>query len=90
MYDDLGAAAQFVATETFETRVYQADVAFAAEGNWTITVHSGFVDSRVKSARLAQEVLVWTEAGRTVRLEGDFSRESALRVAVELSVRSPG
>lgn len=43
-----------------------------------------------ESARLAQEVLVWTESGRTVRLEGDLSEEEALRVAASLRVRPPG
>lgn len=43
-----------------------------------------------ESARLAREVLVWTEGGRTVRLEGDLSRDEALRIAEVLRVRSPG
>lgn len=43
-----------------------------------------------ESARLAQQVLVWEEDGRTVRLEGDFSREEAIALAEELRVRSPG
>ena len=43
-----------------------------------------------ESARLAQEVLIWTEGGRTIRLEGDLSEQEALRVAESLRVRSPG
>ena len=43
-----------------------------------------------ESARLAEEVLVWVEGGRTVRLEGDLSQEEARRIAEELRVRSPG
>jgi hypothetical protein len=34
-----------------------------------------------ESARLAQDVLVWSEAGVTYRLEGDFSLGEALRLA---------
>jgi hypothetical protein len=43
-----------------------------------------------ESARLARDVLVWAEDGRTIRLEGSFTEEEALRVAEELRVRSPG
>lgn len=43
-----------------------------------------------ESARLAEKVLVWTEEGRTVRLEGDLSRDEALRIAESLRVRPPG
>jgi hypothetical protein len=42
------------------------------------------------SARLAQEVLVWAEDGRTIRLEGELTEQEALRVAEALSVRSRG
>jgi hypothetical protein len=34
-----------------------------------------------ESARLARDVLVWEEGGRTVRLEGDLTRGEALRLA---------
>ncbi len=37
-----------------------------------------------ESARLARDVLVWEESGRTVRLEGDFSLEEALALAASL------
>ena len=43
-----------------------------------------------ESARLAEDVLVWVEDGRTIRLEGDFSEEEAGRIAESLSVRSRG
>ena len=43
-----------------------------------------------ESARLAQDVLVWVEGGRTIRLEGDFTEEEATRIAESLSVRSRG
>ena len=43
-----------------------------------------------ESARLAQEVLVWTEGGMTVRLEGDLTTERAIAIAEQLRVRSPG
>ncbi len=37
-----------------------------------------------ESARLARDVLVWEEDGRTIRLEGDLSREEALEIAESL------
>jgi len=37
-----------------------------------------------ESARLAQDVLVWEEDGRTVRLEGDLTRTEALDIARSL------
>ena len=43
-----------------------------------------------ESARLAQDVLVWVENGRTIRLEGDFTEEAATRIADSLRVRPPG
>jgi hypothetical protein len=42
------------------------------------------------SARLARQVLVWAEDGRTIRLEGELTQEEALRIADALSVRSRG
>jgi hypothetical protein len=42
------------------------------------------------SARLAREVLLWAEGGRTIRIEGALTEEEALRVAGALSVRSRG
>jgi hypothetical protein len=39
------------------------------------------------SARLAEDVLVWDEGGVAYRLEGDFSRDRALRLARELRRR---
>jgi hypothetical protein len=42
------------------------------------------------SARLTEEVLVWDEDGRTIRLEGDLTKEEALRLAESMRVRSPG
>jgi len=35
----------------------------------------------IDSARLARDVLVWDEDGRTVRLEGDLTREDAVEIA---------
>ena len=35
----------------------------------------------VESARLARDVLVWEEDGRTVRLEGDLNRAEAIEIA---------
>ena len=37
-----------------------------------------------ETARLARDVLVWVEKGRTVRLEGDFTLEEALDLAESL------
>lgn len=47
-------------------------------------------DAVAESARLAQEVLVWVEGGRTIRLEGDLTEEEARRIAEDLRVRPPG
>ena len=43
-----------------------------------------------ETARLARDVLVWEEDGRTVRLEGDLTPSGAIEIAEELRVRSPG
>ena len=37
-----------------------------------------------ESARLAQDVLLWEEDGRTLRLEGDFSLDEARGIADRL------
>ena len=37
-----------------------------------------------ESARLARDVLVWEENGRTIRLEGDLTRDDALEIAHSL------
>jgi hypothetical protein len=39
------------------------------------------------SVRLARDVLVWDEGGVAYRLEGDFEREDALRLARDLRLR---
>jgi hypothetical protein len=39
------------------------------------------------SARLAEDVLIWDEGGVAYRLEGDFDRDTALRLARELRAR---
>jgi hypothetical protein len=43
-----------------------------------------------ESARLARDVLVWVEDGRTIRLEGELSEQEATRIAESLSVRPRG
>jgi hypothetical protein len=43
-----------------------------------------------ESARLARDVVLWEEAGRTIRLEGELTRNDAIALAEELRVRSPG
>jgi hypothetical protein len=40
-----------------------------------------------ESARLARDVLLWDEDGVAYRLEGDFDREEALRLARSLRSR---
>jgi YtkA-like protein len=42
-----GSKQEFAATETSETGVYEADVVFPEEGDWRVTIHSGFGDSFV-------------------------------------------
>jgi YtkA-like len=44
---DSGSKQEFAATETSETGVYEAEVVFPEEGDWRVTVHSGFGDSFV-------------------------------------------
>ncbi len=43
-----------------------------------------------ESARLARDVLVWDEQGRTLRLEGDLTKDEAVELAESMRVRSPG
>ena len=45
--DDTGGTRSFAAVETSKTGVYEADVVFPAEGDWRVTIHSGFGDSQV-------------------------------------------
>jgi hypothetical protein len=40
--------------------------------------------AQLETARLARDVLVWEEDGRTVRLEGDLTEARALRIAESL------
>ena len=47
VYDDTGAATRFLARETSEAGVYEADVVFPSEGAWNVTIRSGFGDSHV-------------------------------------------
>jgi hypothetical protein len=44
--DGSGAVETFAASETSEAGVYEADVVFPAQGDWTVTVHSGFGESQ--------------------------------------------
>lgn len=45
--DDTGATKRFLARETSEVGVYEADVVFPSRGDWRITIHSGFGNSQV-------------------------------------------
>jgi len=51
--DETGAATRFAATETSEAGVYEADVVFRTEGDWRVTIHSGFGDSQVSYGPVA-------------------------------------
>jgi hypothetical protein len=54
IYDDRGGAATtFFAKETSEAGVYEADVVFPAQGDWRVTIHSGFGDSQVSYGPVA-------------------------------------
>lgn len=53
VYDDSGAATKFIARETSEAGVYEADVVFPSEGSWRVTIHSGFGDSHVTYGPIA-------------------------------------
>ena len=45
--DGSGATTTFTAAETSEAGVYEADVVFPSQGDWRVTIHSGFGDSNV-------------------------------------------
>jgi hypothetical protein len=45
--DGSGAVETFAASETSEAGVYEANVVFPSQGDWTVTVHSGFGDSQI-------------------------------------------
>jgi hypothetical protein len=45
--DDTGALQTFTAVETSEAGVYTADVVFPTEGDWRVTIDSGFAGSNV-------------------------------------------
>lgn len=54
IYDDeTGAVARFAATESSEAGVYRANVVFPAEGNWRLTISSGFGNSQVSYGPVA-------------------------------------
>jgi len=54
IYDDAtGAVARFPAVESSEAGVYGADVVFPAEGDWRLTISSGFGDSQVSYGPVA-------------------------------------
>lgn len=44
---DMGATETFIATDTGEPGVYEADVVFPTAGDWRVTIDSGFGDSSV-------------------------------------------
>ena len=45
--DGTGVTETFIATDTAEPGVYEADVVFPSEGDWRVTIDSGFGDSSV-------------------------------------------
>jgi hypothetical protein len=53
IYDDTGAVERFNATETSDAGVYEASVVFPSEGDWRVTINSGFGDSHVSYGPVA-------------------------------------
>ena len=51
--DGTGAATKFLATETSEAGAYEADVVFPTQGDWSVTIYSGFGDSQVSYGPVA-------------------------------------
>ena len=51
--DETGTSTKFLATETSEAGVYQAEVVFPTQGDWRVTIHSGFGDSQVSYGPVA-------------------------------------
>ena len=51
--DRTGAARTFDAIETSEAGVYTAEVVFLTQGDWRVTIHSGFGDSQVSYGPVA-------------------------------------
>jgi YtkA-like protein len=51
--DGTGTSTKFVATETSEAGVYEAAVVFPTQGDWHVTIHSGFGDSQVSYGPVA-------------------------------------
>lgn len=45
--DASGTSETFNATETSEAGIYRAEVVFPSQGEWTVTIYSGFGDSNV-------------------------------------------
>ena len=45
--DDSGGTRTFTAAETSQAGVYEADVVFPSQGDWRVTIHSGFGNSNV-------------------------------------------
>ena len=79
VYSDSGAATKFLATETSEAGVYEADVVFPAEGAWNVTIRSGFGDSHVSHGPVAIGPPVTGEGGsRELPIVGR-GRETSVR-----------
>jgi len=51
--DRTGALTTFDAAETSEAGVYKAEVVFLTQGDWRVTIHSGFGDSQVSYGPVA-------------------------------------
>jgi hypothetical protein len=47
IYDDSGALTSFDARETSEAGVYEANVVFPTEGDWRVSIRSGFGESNL-------------------------------------------
>jgi hypothetical protein len=70
IYDDAGATRSFTAVETSRPGVYEADVVFPAEGDWRVTIHSGFGDSQVTYGPVAVSAPVIGGGSREIPVMG--------------------
>jgi YtkA-like len=51
--DETGTSTKFLATETSEAGVYEVEVIFPTQGDWRVTIHSGFGESQVSYGPVA-------------------------------------
>jgi hypothetical protein len=80
--DDSGTVETFTATETSEAGVYEADVIFPSEGDWSVTIQSGFGDSHVTYGPVA--------VGAPVAGDGGFRELPVVGLGIALLVVGAG